>query len=154
MKTPVLEALFNKAQTKGLLLYQKQLQHWCFPVKFTNLLETPILKNICEQLLLWKLLCWRWLKFGIGLLSGVAFKTTILKKIKLTNLDKICLVAFSQTFAEGGIFRSLSKDTWLFSKAVNFFRQSSILEVWLGFKYTFGAFCTEYSTKGTNHCFR
>ena len=55
----VLEALFNKAQTKGLLLYQKQLQHWCFPVKFTNLLEPPILKNICEQLLLWKLLCWR-----------------------------------------------------------------------------------------------
>ena len=135
MKTPVLEALFNKVQAKGLLLYQKQLQHWCFP--------TPILKNICEQLLLWKLLCWRWLKFGIGLLSGVAFKTTILKKIKLTNLCKICLVAFSQTFAEGGIFRPLSKDTWLFSKAVNFFRKSSILEVWLGFKYTFGAFCAE-----------
>ena len=150
MKKPVLEAL----QTKGLLLYQKQLQHWCFPVKFTNLLETPILKNICEQLLLWKLLCWRWLKFGIGLLSVVAFKTTILKKIKLTNLRKICLVAFSQTFTEGGIFRPLSKDTWLFSKAVNFFPKSSISEVWLGFKYTCGAFCTEYSTKGTSHCFR
>ena len=46
METPVLEALFNKAQTKGLLLYQKQLQHWYFPAKFTNLLETPVLKNI------------------------------------------------------------------------------------------------------------
>ena len=28
-----------------------RLQHSCFPVNMTNFLRTPILKNICEQLL-------------------------------------------------------------------------------------------------------
>ena len=36
----------------GLQLYQKRLQHRCFPVKFAKLLRTPILKNICEQFLM------------------------------------------------------------------------------------------------------
>ena len=41
-KTPVLESLFIK----------KRLQLRCFPVKFAKFLRTPILKNICERLLL------------------------------------------------------------------------------------------------------
>ena len=31
---------------------KKRLPHMCFPVKFRNFLRTPILKNICERLLL------------------------------------------------------------------------------------------------------
>ena len=31
---------------------KKILQHWCFPMKFAKFLRTPILKNICERLLL------------------------------------------------------------------------------------------------------
>ena len=31
---------------------RKRLQHSCFPVKFAKFLGTPILKNICERLLL------------------------------------------------------------------------------------------------------
>ena len=31
---------------------KKSPQHWCFPVKFTNFFRAPILKNICERLLL------------------------------------------------------------------------------------------------------
>ena len=30
-----------------------RLQYKCFPMKFTKFLRTPILKNICERLLLW-----------------------------------------------------------------------------------------------------
>ena len=33
-------------------IIKKRLQHSCFPVKFAKLLRTPMLKNICEQLLL------------------------------------------------------------------------------------------------------
>ena len=33
-------------------LFNKILQHRCFPVKFATLLRTPILKSICERLLL------------------------------------------------------------------------------------------------------
>ena len=35
---------------------KKRLQRWCFPVNTANFLRTPILKNICERLLLtlWK----------------------------------------------------------------------------------------------------
>ena len=32
---------------------KKKLQHKCFPVKFTKVLRAPILKNICEGLLLY-----------------------------------------------------------------------------------------------------
>ena len=45
-KTPVWE-LFNKVFNK------MQLLHRCFPVNIAKLLRTPILKNICERLLLW-----------------------------------------------------------------------------------------------------
>ena len=33
-------------------LLKREFQHKCFPVKLTNFLRTPILKNICEQLFL------------------------------------------------------------------------------------------------------
>ena len=50
-KTTVLESLFNKVA--GLCSFiKKRLQHRCFPVKFTKPLRLPILKNICERLLL------------------------------------------------------------------------------------------------------
>ena len=40
-------SLFNKAFN-----LKKRLQDRCFPVNITKFLRTPILKNICEQLLL------------------------------------------------------------------------------------------------------
>ena len=52
-KTPVLEFLFNKVV--GLQIcnsFKKRLRHKCFPVNLTKLLITPILKSICERLLL------------------------------------------------------------------------------------------------------
>ena len=50
---PVLESLFNKvAGLKAWNFIKNRLQHSCFPVKFAKFLRTPILKNICERLLL------------------------------------------------------------------------------------------------------
>ena len=42
-KPPVLESIFN---------IKKRLQHRCFLMKFVEILETTILKNICKRLLL------------------------------------------------------------------------------------------------------
>ena len=42
-------SLFNKGA--GLFI-KKRLQHMCFPVNIMKFSRTPILKNICEQLLL------------------------------------------------------------------------------------------------------
>ena len=44
---------FNKvAGLRAFNLIKKKFQHGCFIVKFTKFLRTPILKNICERLLL------------------------------------------------------------------------------------------------------
>ena len=43
----VLGSLFN-----NVLGFQEILQHCCFPMKFVKFLRTPILRNICERLLL------------------------------------------------------------------------------------------------------
>ena len=53
MKAPVLESLSNKvAGLQACNFVKKRLQHWCFPVKFAKFLRTSILRNICEELLL------------------------------------------------------------------------------------------------------
>ena len=45
-------SLFNKfAHIQGYNFIQKRLQHRHFPVKFAINFGTPILKNICQQLL-------------------------------------------------------------------------------------------------------
>ena len=50
---PVLESPFNKvAGLQSCNFIKNRLQHRCFPVKFAKFLRTPILKNICKQLLL------------------------------------------------------------------------------------------------------
>ena len=57
-KTPVLGSLFNIVV--GLQAFNfiiKRLQHKCFPVNIAKLLRTPVLKNICEQLLLSSKFC-------------------------------------------------------------------------------------------------
>ena len=46
----MLESLFNK--NAGLAFIKESLQHSCFSVKVAKFLRTPILKNICERLLL------------------------------------------------------------------------------------------------------
>ena len=59
-KTPVLESLFDKAAgLKTRKFIKKRPQHRCFPVKFGTFLKTSILKNICEQLLLYTVGTWR-----------------------------------------------------------------------------------------------
>ena len=52
-KTPVLESLFNNvAGLQACNFIKKRLQHCCFLMKFAKFLRTPILKYICEILLL------------------------------------------------------------------------------------------------------
>ena len=49
----MLESLFNKdADLKACDFIQKRLQHSCFSMNIGKFLRTPILKNICEWLLL------------------------------------------------------------------------------------------------------
>ena len=40
------------AGLKAYRFIKKRLQHSCLPIKYVKLLRTPILKNICEWLLL------------------------------------------------------------------------------------------------------
>ena len=60
MKTPVLDCLFNKAAALQVCNFiKKKLQHRCFPVIIAKFLRIPILKNICERLLLFiQKICW------------------------------------------------------------------------------------------------
>ena len=52
-KTPVLKPVLIKLQALTLQVFlKKRLQHKCFPMEFTKLLGTPILKNISKRLLL------------------------------------------------------------------------------------------------------
>ena len=52
-ETTVLESLCNKViGPKACNVFKKTLQHSFFPVNITKFLRTPILKNICERLLL------------------------------------------------------------------------------------------------------
>ena len=44
--------LFSEKQLKACSFIKKRLQHKCFPVNIAKFVRTPILKNICEQLLL------------------------------------------------------------------------------------------------------
>ena len=47
------QSLQNKvAGPETCLFIKKRLQHWRFPMKFAKFLRTPILKNICKQMLL------------------------------------------------------------------------------------------------------
>ena len=52
-KKNVLEAIINKgAGLQASNFIKQRLQHSYFPVKFAKFLRTPILKNICERILL------------------------------------------------------------------------------------------------------
>ena len=52
-KTTVLESLLNKvAAFQPCSFIRKILRHRCFPVNIAKFLRTPILKSICQQLLL------------------------------------------------------------------------------------------------------
>ena len=54
-KTSVLQFLYDKvAGLKTCIFIKKTLQHKCFPVNIAKFLKAPILKNICERLLLLK----------------------------------------------------------------------------------------------------
>ena len=52
-KAPMLESLFNKVSgLQAWSFIRKRLQHRCFHVNIAKYLRTPILMNICQQLLL------------------------------------------------------------------------------------------------------
>ena len=54
-KTSVLQFLYDKvAGLKTCIFIKKTLQQKCFPVNIAKFLKAPILKNICERLLLLK----------------------------------------------------------------------------------------------------
>ena len=47
----MLEYLFNNVAGRQACNFIKKVpQHWCFPMKFSKFLGTPILKNISERL--------------------------------------------------------------------------------------------------------
>ena len=46
--------LIKLQASRPTILYKKRLQHCCLPVKFAKFLRTPILRNICERLLLYE----------------------------------------------------------------------------------------------------
>ena len=54
MKKAVLKffAIFIEKTLSWSLFLIELFQHWCFPVNIAKILRTPILKNICERLLL------------------------------------------------------------------------------------------------------
>ena len=53
MEAPVLESLLNKAADLQVCNFiKKRLQHRYFPAIIAKFLRIPILKNICERLLL------------------------------------------------------------------------------------------------------
>ena len=53
-KTLLLESLFHKiAALQVCNFIKKRLQHMCFAVNIAKFLRAPILKNICERLLLY-----------------------------------------------------------------------------------------------------
>ena len=48
------ESFFNKVEGMTAFNFnKKKFQRKCFPVKFARFLRTPILKNICDWLLLY-----------------------------------------------------------------------------------------------------
>ena len=59
METPVMEWLFNKVSNlKACNFIKKRLQRRCFHVIIARFLRVPILKNICERLLL-QMIIWK-----------------------------------------------------------------------------------------------
>ena len=71
METPVLESLFNKAPGLQVCKHiKKRLQHRYFPAIIAKFLRRPILKNICERLLLFiRKICW-----NIRIVSEICFQ--------------------------------------------------------------------------------
>ena len=52
-KAPVLKPLFNEVAGFRLATSLKRdSSHWCIPEKLAKFLRTPILKNMCERLIL------------------------------------------------------------------------------------------------------
>ena len=103
----MLESPFNKiAFLKAGYFILKRLQQRCFPMNIAKFLGTPILKNICKQLLLYILsLNQRSEKWKIhksdDLISGIfrSSPSEVLKKILVLNIfsnsKKMYLVKFT-----------------------------------------------------------
>ena len=80
-KAPVLESVLNKvAGLQACNFTKKRLQHWYFPVKFAKFSGTPILKNLCERVLL----C-----FCSFFLMAPVFKSLLNKVASLQNSNFI-----------------------------------------------------------------
>ena len=80
-----LESPFNKvAGLQACIFIKKKLQHRCFPVKFAKVLRTPILKIICERLLLRLVLG----HFYLTTLSG---DSTFQPSGEINGPEKVCV---------------------------------------------------------------
>ena len=88
--------------------FKKRLWHRCFPVNFVKPLITPILKNICERLLLpfkkwplnfdrFQIFIWNWKCYKLLLLKILLTKVTFLVTVLFnyfyeTNINRLFLV--------------------------------------------------------------
>ena len=85
----MLESLFNDvASLQACNLIKKRLQYRCFLTNIPKLLRIPILKNICEWLLLWVYFVWILLPFILHVFWPywfLALTSKILKKIEFFN---------------------------------------------------------------------
>ena len=91
--TCVSVSFYKVAGLQACNFIKKRLQHWCFPVNIAKYLGTPILRNICEQLLLY--------------LERIIPLTVLLKTL-FENLEN------SQGFQFSFIFRSRQQFTATF----------------------------------------
>ena len=119
-KTPLLESLLNKVAGLQVCNFtKKRLHHRCHPVKFVKYLRIPILKNICERLLL------QFLSHGSEFITYVMDLSTknkvqrrgfiFLQKQKIKTVGNRKKIFFSQFISENPNFSYLC-----------FFRKSSM----------------------------
>ena len=93
-RTPMLESLFNKAADLQICNFiKKRFQHRCFPVIIEKFLRIPILKNICERLLLFiQKICWniRIVSWKICFKRGIDTGFEFIKKNVIYKKNFIC----------------------------------------------------------------
>ena len=87
----------------------KKIQNRCFPEKFAKFLRTPILKNICEQLLL----------FRIDLTNSV--KTFVVDFESLSDCKKVEILLYGDSRWDD------NKNYSIFSAFINWLRKLNIL---------------------------
>ena len=93
-KTPVLESRFNKVYCY-INFIKKRLQHRYFPMNTVKCLRTPILKNICERLLLNVLMITKtshWFAMQISWMFTIMMGTVASNVFKLLGHESLLVI--------------------------------------------------------------